>query len=111
MGRDRAERVAALVLALAEEEHELVRAGRDDELAELDARRVAAVADLPDELSEQARATLRHALGVQHQVTAALRDGLAAVGAELGVVRHGRSAAAGYAPAGLDPRRVLDRTA
>jgi hypothetical protein len=111
MGADRAERVAALVLALAEEEHELVLAGREDELADLDARRRAALEQLPAELSEPARTTLRHALGVQHQVTAALRDGLDRVGGELALARRGRSAAVGYAPAGVDPRRVLDRTA
>lgn len=111
MGADRAERVAARVLALAEEEHQLVLGGRADELEELHERRVVAMAELSPELSEQARATLRHALGVQRQVTITLERALAVAGHELGQVRHGRTAAAGYAPAGLDPRRVLDRTA
>lgn len=111
MGADRAEHVAARVLALAEEEHQLVLGGRADELAELDERRAAAMSELPAELSEPAAATLRHALGVQRQVTIALGEGLAEAGRELGRVRHGQTAAAGYAPAGVDPRRVLDRRA
>jgi NTP pyrophosphatase (non-canonical NTP hydrolase) len=103
--------VARRILALAEEERELVHAGRAEDLEHLHARRQAAMAELPEELSDEALSALRHALALQRQITDALRDALAATGAELGRVSHGRAAARGYAPAGLDARRTLDRTA
>ena len=99
------------VLALAEEERELVHAGRAEDLEDLHARREAAMAALPPVLSEEARAALTHALALQRQISIALRDGLAQTGAELGQVGRGRSAAQGYTPAGMDVSRSLDRTA
>jgi hypothetical protein len=111
VGPDRADRVAGRLLELAEVEHRLVLDGRADELDELHAQRASAMAELPAELSEPARATLRHALALQRQVSVALGQALGRAGRELGQVRHGRTAAAGYAPAGVDPRRVLDRSA
>jgi hypothetical protein len=104
-------RAAGRVLAIAEEERELVCAGRTDELAELHDRRAAAMAELPQQLSEEARGALSHALALQRQIGVALRDALATTGTELGQVAQGRTAARGYAPPDLDPRRVLDRTA
>lgn len=102
---------AACVAALAREELELVEAGRTEELAALDARRSAAMAQLPARLSPPARAALAEALEAQRQVTVALTTGLAVTGAELGRLNHGRTAMAGYAPAGLDARPVLDQSA
>jgi hypothetical protein len=102
---------ARRVLALAEEEHALVHADRAEELAGLHERRSEAMAQLPEALGEDAREALRHALALQRQITVALRDGLAVKAGELGVLGHRRTAARGYAPAGLGPRRALDRTA
>jgi hypothetical protein len=105
------EDAALRVLALAEEEHALVRDDRVDELDGLHVRRAAAMAALPESLSEEARGALRHALALQRQITETLREALALTGGELNQVARGRTAARGYAPAGLDPRRTLDRTA
>lgn len=99
------------VLALAEEEHALIRDDRAEDLEAVHARRLLAMAALPDTLSDEARQTLRHALALQRQITGLLRDGVAAKGRELGQVAHGRQAAAGYAPAGTASRRALDRVA
>lgn len=105
-GADAAQRV----LALAEEEHALVHAGRVEDLADLHERRTAAMAKLPGGLSDEARDALRHALALQRQIDQALRQAMAATGRELAGVRARRTAARGYAPAGLERRR-LDRTA
>ncbi|HEY8583884.1 MAG TPA: hypothetical protein VIL49_13085 [Capillimicrobium sp.] len=102
---------ARLVLALAEEERELVHAGRAEDLDDLHARRQAAMAELPPVLSEEARSALTHALALQRQIGVALRDALAQIGTELGQVGRGRTAAQGYAPADVDISRSLDRTA
>lgn len=104
-------KAAETLVALAELERQLVHEGRLDELEALHERRAAAMARLPDELPDEARAALTHALAVQRQVSDALREALAGTRAELGQVVHGRTAARGYAPAGLDPRRTLDRVA
>lgn len=103
--------LARRIVALAQEERELVHAGRAEDLEHLHQRRHAAMAELPEHLSEEALSALRHALALQQQISTSLRDALATTGAELGRVAHGRSAARGYAPAGIDPRRTLDRTA
>ena len=102
---------AERILALAEEEHRLLHEGRVDELDALHERREAAMRELPETLPAPARDALTHALALQRQVPATLGQGLAATAAELGRLGHGRTAARGYAPAGLDPRRTLDRVA
>jgi hypothetical protein len=99
------------LLALAAEQLELVEHGRTDELAAVDARREAIMARLPQPLSPPARALLAEAVEAQRQVAAALTIGMARLGDELGRVSHGRTAMAGYAPAGMDARPMLDRTA
>lgn len=98
-------------MAIAELELELVTAGRGDELEEVQDRRDAAIAQLPEQLSAPAQDALRLALGLQRQAAVALAVALAEHGRELATVGRGRTAARGYTPAGLDPRRVLDRTA
>lgn len=103
--------VAQEILSLAQEERELVHSGRAEDLDALHERRAAAMAQLPADLSEPARGALSHALALQEQISVALRDALGEIGAELGQVARGRTAARGYAPAGLDPRRTLDRSA
>lgn len=102
---------AAEILALAEEERQLVHEGRADDLPALHDRRDAAMARLPAELSPDARAALAHALALQRQITTSLAAALTATRTELGQIAHGRTAARGYTPAGLDPRRTLDRVA
>jgi hypothetical protein len=106
-----ADHLVAELLAVAELELELVTAGRGDELAEVHDRRDAAIAQLPAELPAAEQDTLRLALGIQRQAAVALAGALAEHGRELAAVGRGRTAARGYTPAGLDPRRVLDRTA
>ena len=105
--------VARRVVALAREEQELVDAGRVEELDALHERRRREMDALPppDRLSEPAREALREALELQARIGEALRVAMAVNRAERGRVGHGRTAMAGYAPAGLDARPVLDRSA
>jgi hypothetical protein len=107
------DRLSAQLLELAEREHELVAAGRADELRELHAERGEALDLLAPRmrLSGHARATLRHAVAVQQRTAATLAGGLDELGRELGRTARGAAAARGYTPAGRPPRRVLDRTA
>lgn len=102
---------ARMLLALAQEELELVETGRHEELAGIDVRRQRALAALPSALSPDARALLTETVEAQREVAAALTIGLARVRDELGRVSQGRTAMAGYAPAGLDARPVLDQSA
>jgi hypothetical protein len=102
---------ARALLALAHEELGLVENGRHEELAAIDVRRQRALSQLPARLSPDARALLTETVEAQRQVAAALTLGLARVRDEMGRVSHGRTAMAGYAPAGLDARPVLDQTA
>lgn len=102
---------ARRVLALAEEEHQLLREARYDELDAVHARREAAMAQLPATLSHEARGAVTHALALQRQITESLRDALVLTAGELGRVTHGRTAARGYTPPPLDARRTLDQTA
>jgi hypothetical protein len=104
-------RTARTLLALAHEELELVESGRHEELAAIDVRRQDALTQLPARLSPDARALLDQTVEAQREVAAALTIGLARVRDELGRVSHGRTAMAGYAPAGLDARPVLDQSA
>lgn len=103
-------RAARAVAEIAREEHELVDAGRVDDLDELHDRRTAAMAQLPAELSDEARASLREALELQASISEALQIAVALTGAELGRVAQGRTAMRGYAPAGMEPVRALDRS-
>jgi hypothetical protein len=99
------------LVALAHEQLDLVEHGRTDELAAIDARREAIMARLPRPLSPAARELLAEAIEAQRQVAAALSLGMARLREEMGRVSHGRIAMAGYAPAGMDARPVLDRSA
>ncbi|MBX5441432.1 MAG: flagellar protein FliT [Solirubrobacteraceae bacterium] len=104
---------ARRVVEIAREEQELIAAGRVEELDALHQRRQAAMAALPpaEELSEAAREALREALDLQARISESLQVAMALHRAELGRLSHGRTAIAGYSPAGLDARPVLDRTA
>ena len=111
MSADPGAQTARTLLAIAHEELELVESGRHAELEGIDVRRQKALAQLPAHLSPDARALLTETVETQRQVAAALTLGMARVREEMGRVSHGRTAMAGYAPAGLDARPVLDRTA
>jgi hypothetical protein len=104
---------ARRVVEIAREEQELIDAGRVEELDALHARRREAMEQLPPpaRLSEPARAALREALELQARIGESLRVAMAVNRSELGRVGQGRTAIAGYAPAGLDARPVLDRSA
>jgi hypothetical protein len=105
------EAVARALLALAREELELIEQGRHDDLAGLDARRDVLMAQLPQRPSGSVRTTLLEVVEAQRQVAAALGLGLARLRDDIGRVSHGRTAMAGYTPAGLDARPVLDQSA
>jgi len=111
MSPDPGAQTARTLLALAREELALVEGGRHEELEALDARRQQALAQLPAQLSPDARALLTETVEVQREVATALSVGLAGLREEMGRVSHGRTAMAGYTPAGLDARPVLDQTA
>ncbi len=111
MNDDDGAAVAGELVALAREELDLIENGRHDALAELDERRAAALERLPARLSPAACSALEQAIELQREVAAALTLGLARLRDEIGRVNHGRIAMAGYAPAGLDARPVLDRSA
>lgn len=102
---------ARRLLALAREELALIDDGRHEALAEIDERRAALVAQLPARPSPAARALLAEVVDAQRQVAAALQLGLARLRDELSRVSYGRTAMAGYVPAGLDARPVLDQSA
>jgi hypothetical protein len=93
---------------LAERELELVSTGEVDELPELHARRDAIVATLPPAPPAVARPSLERAAAIQTRVTAALAERLRESGAELRKLTHGRTAMAGYAPAG-EHMKLVDR--
>ena len=90
--------IAALT-ALAEEELGLIAAGRTEELADLHARRDAAIAALPMDLSPAERQDLRALHDLHRQVTALLERARDEVAARLGRLDHGKAALRGYADA------------
>jgi hypothetical protein len=96
--------------ALGREEHALVTDGRWEDLADLNQRRDLLIAALPATAPAEALDDLREAVRLQALSAAALRQGIADVGAELRALGTGRTAAAGYAAGtGVPPaRRSLD---
>jgi hypothetical protein len=96
----------AALLALGREEHALVTDGRWDDLADLNRRRDLVIAALPASAPADALPDLREAMRLQALSAAALRQGIAEVGAELRRLGTGRQAAAGYvAGTGAAPPR------
>jgi hypothetical protein len=85
------------LVALGREEHALVTDGRWDDLADLNRRRDLLIAALPAAAPAEAMDDLRQAVRLQALSAAALRQGMADVGAELRRLGTGRTAAAGYA--------------
>jgi hypothetical protein len=84
------------LLALGREEHALVTEGRWDDLEDLNARRDLLIAALPASAPSETLDDLREAVRLQALSAAALRQGIAEVGAELRRLGTGRTAAAGY---------------
>jgi hypothetical protein len=108
---DDGEAVARQLVALAHEELSLVENGQHDALADLGDRRAAVQARLPKRLSPTACVVLDEVVDVQRRTAAELTMRMALVREEMSRLRQGRTAMAGYTPAGYDARPVLDRTA
>ena len=89
--------VWAALEALAAEEAQLVADERFDDLVELNDRRAALLAALPNPLPAVAAEPLRRALSTQRATATVLQARCDAVGAELGRLRHGRTGVQGYA--------------
>jgi hypothetical protein len=103
--------VAALVLALADEELTLVGDGDPADLAELHARRDAAMAALPSSLSPAARDLIQRALVRQREVDELLTHSMDVRRGQLGLVARGQRLARGYTPVRTRTRSLVDRTA
>ena len=86
----------AAIVEIAQEELELVRAGRFDALAELDRRRAVAMAALPAVAPQSAAPALRRAIELQDQITEALTVATAAARHALHRIDAGRNAVHGY---------------
>jgi hypothetical protein len=85
------------LVALGREEHALVTDGRWEDLADLNRRRDRLIAALPASAPAEAMDDLREAARLQALSAAALRHGVAEVGAELRRLGTSRTAVAGYA--------------
>jgi hypothetical protein len=83
--------------AVATEEAQLVAEERFDDLAELNARRAALLAALPNPLPAVAAAPLRRALCTQRATATVLQARCDALGTELGRLSRGRTGVQGYA--------------
>ena len=89
--------VWAALEALAAEEAQLVADERFDDLTELNERRAALLAALPDPLPAVAADPLRRALSTQRATATVLQARRDAVGVELRRLSHGRTGVQGYA--------------
>lgn len=87
----------AAMEALAIEEAQLVADERFDDLVELNERRAALLAALPNPLPAVAAEPLRRALSTQRATATVLQARCDAVGVELGRLRRGRTGVQGYA--------------
>lgn len=87
----------AAMEALAIEEAQLVADERFDDLVELNERRAALLAALPNPLPAAAAEPLRRALSTQRATATVLQARCDATGAELGRLRRGRTGVQGYA--------------
>ena len=85
------------LVELAERELELVRAGSLDELPALWEERREVVRELPYVPPLEARDCLARAAELQGRTTALLEERVAATGAEMRRLVHGRAAMKGYA--------------
>jgi hypothetical protein len=87
------------LVALADEELDLVASGRIEALAELHERRAVALAALPAQLSAPERDALLRVHQLQEQVTALLQLAVSETAAQLGRIERGSTALRGYANA------------
>lgn len=99
------------LVRFAEQELELARAGRLEEVSELQARRAAHVELLPSSPPAEARAALECAAALQRETTVVLATAAREAVESLRRVDRGRAAARSYAPGGAEPVRTLDRSA
>lgn len=90
----------ARLLALAERERELVRAGvgLEHELEPIARERAALVATLPARPPRAAAPLLERAVAVQAETSALLEAGVSAARRQLGRLEKGRGAVRGYTP-------------
>ena len=100
----------AELVALAERELELVRAGRLGELDPIYARRAELVSALPAAAPPEALPLLQVAATIQAQTESALEVDLTHVAAELQCVRRGRHAVQAYTPGSPTEIRLVDST-
>jgi hypothetical protein len=96
------------LVALAERELELVRAGALEELAELWEQRRRLVSVLPSVPPPDALGPLERAADLQGRTTAMLEERLSATGAEMRRLVQGRAAMHSYAPR-LSRTPLVDR--
>lgn len=101
-GTDRYETLARML----EREVELALQSRFEELAELSAARERLIESLPSTPPPEARPALQRALLMQKRAAAELARGREATLQTLALIRLGRRAARGYAPAGGGPARI-----
>lgn len=99
------------LVRFAERELELARAGRLEDIAELQARRAEHVALLPSYPPPDARPALERAAALQRETTVVLAMSARSAVDSLRKVDRGRAAARSYAPAGGAPQGTLDRSA
>lgn len=88
-----------------------IHADRTDELAQTQEEFGQRLAELHGPAPAAAEPLLRRAFELHLEATRALETRRAEILAELGDVRRGRTAAAGYRPAGLEPAKSVDRAA
>jgi hypothetical protein len=86
-----------VLAALAEEELDLIAAGRTEALAELQERRAAALAALPAQLTAPEREVLTRVHALQEQVSALLQLAVSETAAQLARLDRGSAALKGYA--------------
>ncbi|HEX6458466.1 MAG TPA: hypothetical protein VF032_06085 [Thermoleophilaceae bacterium] len=96
------------ILELGELELELVQGQRWEELAQLGEERERLIESLPPLAPETARGALERAAELQQKVSLELTRALALAREGISRADRGRRAAAGYAPPGLDRRKLVD---
>jgi hypothetical protein len=96
----------AQLLALGREEHALCTDARWDDLADLNARREALLAQLPAVAPAWALQDLREAVRLQALSAAVIKQGMIETATELRALRTGRTAAAGYQVGAGAPQRL-----
>ena len=99
------------LVRFAERELELARAGKLDEVSELQSRRAEHVASLPSYPPAEARPALERAAALQRETTVVLAMSARSAVDSLRRVDRGRAAARSYAPAGGVSQGTLNQSA